>query len=83
MGGKFYEHILHHVFIPFQTPYMFIHKSLAAERFDIPLLNRKVAHNCLFVLLQRRLQKELMSLVKEPPPGVVIDPESISQNLTQ
>lgn len=33
--------------------------------------------------LQRRLQKELMSLIKEPPPGVVVDAESISQNLTQ
>lgn len=37
---------------------------------------------CLFNL-QRRLQKELMSLIKEPPPGVVVDAESISQNLTQ
>lgn len=34
-------------------------------------------------LLQRRLQKELMSLIKEPPPGVVVDTESISQNLSQ
>uniref|UniRef100_A0A1B0CI02 UBC core domain-containing protein n=1 Tax=Lutzomyia longipalpis TaxID=7200 RepID=A0A1B0CI02_LUTLO len=33
--------------------------------------------------LQKRLQKELMSLIKEPPPGVRVDPDSISQNLSQ
>uniref|UniRef100_A0A8D8FZ22 N-terminal E2 ubiquitin-conjugating enzyme n=1 Tax=Culex pipiens TaxID=7175 RepID=A0A8D8FZ22_CULPI len=32
---------------------------------------------------ERRLQKELMSLIKEPPPGVTVDEESVSQNLTQ
>uniref|UniRef100_A0A6E8VM11 N-terminal E2 ubiquitin-conjugating enzyme n=1 Tax=Anopheles coluzzii TaxID=1518534 RepID=A0A6E8VM11_ANOCL len=32
---------------------------------------------------ERRLQKELMSLIKEPPPGVSVDEESVSQNLTQ
>lgn len=32
---------------------------------------------------QRRLQKELMSLIREPPPGVYVDEESIGQNLTQ
>lgn len=32
---------------------------------------------------QRRLQKELMSLIKEPPPGMMVDTESIQQNLTQ
>ncbi|KFB44414.1 AGAP005324-PA-like protein [Anopheles sinensis] len=31
----------------------------------------------------RRLQKELMSLIKEPPPGVSVDEDSVSQNLTQ
>jgi hypothetical protein len=34
-------------------------------------------------LLQRRLQKELMSLMKEPPPGVTVDAEGAGQNLTQ
>jgi hypothetical protein len=34
-------------------------------------------------LLQRRLQKELMSLMKEPPPGVTVDAERAGQNLTQ
>lgn len=33
-------------------------------------------------LLQRRLQKELMSLMKEPPPGVTVDGDQASQNLT-
>ncbi|XP_058126526.1 ubiquitin-conjugating enzyme E2 W isoform X1 [Anopheles ziemanni] len=32
---------------------------------------------------ERRLQKELMSLIKEPPPGVSVDEDSVSQNLTQ
>ncbi|XP_058833142.1 ubiquitin-conjugating enzyme E2 W isoform X2 [Topomyia yanbarensis] len=32
---------------------------------------------------ERRLQKELMSLIKEPPPGVTVDEDSVSQNLTQ
>ncbi|KAG6459587.1 hypothetical protein O3G_MSEX011470 [Manduca sexta] len=31
---------------------------------------------------QRRLQKELMSLMKEPPPGVTVDGDQASQNLT-
>ncbi|XP_048487455.1 ubiquitin-conjugating enzyme E2 W isoform X1 [Plutella xylostella] len=31
---------------------------------------------------ERRLQKELMSLMKEPPPGVTVDGEQASQNLT-
>lgn len=30
---------------------------------------------------QKRLQKELVSLIKEPPPGVVIDGESVGQQL--
>ncbi|KAG8325875.1 hypothetical protein J6590_055772 [Homalodisca vitripennis] len=29
----------------------------------------------------RRLQKELMSLVKEPPPGVIVDSNVAEQNL--
>ncbi|GLH04424.1 Ubiquitin-conjugating enzyme E2-24 kDa [Gryllus bimaculatus] len=32
---------------------------------------------------ERRLQKELMSLMKEPPPGVTVDAEGAGQNLTQ
>uniref|UniRef100_A0A336M8J5 CSON013721 protein n=1 Tax=Culicoides sonorensis TaxID=179676 RepID=A0A336M8J5_CULSO len=32
---------------------------------------------------EKRLQKELMSLIKEPPPGVTVDAESVSQNLSQ
>lgn len=32
-------------------------------------------------ILQKRLQKELMSLIKDPPPGVVIDEESAGQSL--
>lgn len=32
---------------------------------------------------KRRLQKELMSLIREPPPGVHVDGESAGQNLTQ
>ncbi|PZC73058.1 hypothetical protein B5X24_HaOG210146 [Helicoverpa armigera] len=31
---------------------------------------------------KRRLQKELMSLMKEPPPGVTVDGDQASQNLT-
>ncbi|CAK1585890.1 unnamed protein product [Parnassius mnemosyne] len=31
---------------------------------------------------ERRLQKELMSLMKEPPPGVTVDGDQASQNLT-
>lgn len=34
-----------------------------------------------FFILQKRLQKELVSLIKEPPPGVVIDGESVGQSL--
>nr|CAD7445881.1 unnamed protein product [Timema bartmani] len=30
----------------------------------------------------RRLQKELMSLMKEPPPGVTVDAEEAGQNLS-
>jgi len=30
---------------------------------------------------QKRLQKELVSLIKDPPPGVVIDTESVGQSL--
>lgn len=36
-----------------------------------------------FVYLQRRLQKELMSFLKEPPPGVSVDSELVEQNLLQ
>ncbi|GBP19502.1 Ubiquitin-conjugating enzyme E2 W [Eumeta japonica] len=32
--------------------------------------------------VERRLQKELMSLMKEPPPGVTVDGDQASQNLT-
>ncbi|KAG5305635.1 UBE2W enzyme, partial [Acromyrmex insinuator] len=32
---------------------------------------------------KRRLQKELMSLIREPPPGVHVDAELAGQNLTQ
>ncbi|XP_063698854.1 ubiquitin-conjugating enzyme E2 W isoform X1 [Culicoides brevitarsis] len=32
---------------------------------------------------EKRLQKELMSLIKEPPPGVTVDADSVSQNLSQ
>jgi len=32
---------------------------------------------------ERRLHKELMSLIKEPPPGVTVDAESASQNLSE
>ncbi|XP_043066693.1 ubiquitin-conjugating enzyme E2 W isoform X1 [Drosophila bipectinata] len=32
---------------------------------------------------QRRLHKELMSLIKEPPPGVTVDTESVQQNLSE
>ncbi|XP_071573477.1 ubiquitin-conjugating enzyme E2 W [Temnothorax nylanderi] len=32
---------------------------------------------------KRRLQKELMSLIREPPPGVHVDGELAGQNLTQ
>lgn len=35
------------------------------------------------ISFQRRLQKELTSLVREPPPGVHIDEDLTSQNLTQ
>ncbi|XP_018334867.1 ubiquitin-conjugating enzyme E2 W [Agrilus planipennis] len=32
---------------------------------------------------ERRLQKELMSLLKEPPPGVTVDAELAEKNLLQ
>ncbi|XP_017838806.1 ubiquitin-conjugating enzyme E2 W isoform X1 [Drosophila busckii] len=32
---------------------------------------------------ERRLHKELMSLIKEPPPGVTVDTESVQQNLSE
>jgi hypothetical protein len=36
-----------------------------------------------FMTLQKRLQKELMSLMKEPPPGVAVDFDLAEQNLLQ
>jgi hypothetical protein len=36
-----------------------------------------------FMILQKRLQKELMSLMKEPPPGVAVDFDLAEQNLLQ
>lgn len=35
------------------------------------------------ISFQRRLQKELTSLIREPPPGVHVDEDLTSQNLTQ
>ncbi|CAG5089027.1 Similar to ube2w: Ubiquitin-conjugating enzyme E2 W (Xenopus tropicalis) [Cotesia congregata] len=32
---------------------------------------------------ERRLQKELMALIREPPPGVQVDEDLVGQNLTQ
>ncbi|XP_058983777.1 ubiquitin-conjugating enzyme E2 W isoform X2 [Musca domestica] len=32
---------------------------------------------------EKRLQKELMSLIKEPPPGVSVDEDSVTRNLSQ
>jgi ubiquitin-conjugating enzyme E2 W len=32
---------------------------------------------------EKRLQKELMSLMKEPPPGVAVDFDLAEQNLLQ
>lgn len=32
---------------------------------------------------QKRLQKELMAIQKDPPPGVVVDMDNIGSNLTQ
>ncbi|XP_013097613.1 ubiquitin-conjugating enzyme E2 W isoform X1 [Stomoxys calcitrans] len=32
---------------------------------------------------EKRLQKELMSLIKEPPPGVSVDTASVARNLSQ
>lgn len=37
----------------------------------------------MLISLQKRLQKELMSLIKEPPPGVSVDTESITTNLSE
>ncbi|XP_059615299.1 ubiquitin-conjugating enzyme E2 W isoform X1 [Phlebotomus argentipes] len=53
-----------------------------------PLGRKESKPNCNPLILdntrwEKRLQKELMSLIKEPPPGVRVDPESISQNLSQ
>lgn len=33
--------------------------------------------------LQKRLHKELLSLISEPPPGVTVDAESVSENLSE
>ncbi|RWS26599.1 ubiquitin-conjugating enzyme E2 W-like protein [Leptotrombidium deliense] len=33
--------------------------------------------------MQKRLQKELIAIQKEPPPGVSVDPTNIGPNLTQ
>uniref|UniRef100_V5HAB9 Putative ubiquitin-conjugating enzyme e2 w n=1 Tax=Ixodes ricinus TaxID=34613 RepID=V5HAB9_IXORI len=33
--------------------------------------------------MQKRLQKELLAMQKEPPPGVSIDPNNVGPNLTQ
>ncbi|KAH8307558.1 hypothetical protein KR044_002582 [Drosophila immigrans] len=35
------------------------------------------------IYIYRRLHKELMSLIKEPPPGVTVDTESVQQNLSE
>ncbi|XP_047110530.1 ubiquitin-conjugating enzyme E2 W isoform X5 [Schistocerca piceifrons] len=42
-----------------------------------------IASRCCSVSHCRRLQKELMSLMKEPPPGVTVDAEGAGQNLNQ
>ncbi|XP_055917220.1 ubiquitin-conjugating enzyme E2 W isoform X1 [Eupeodes corollae] len=47
----------------------------------VPTNGKKLNLTCL--QLERRLHKELMSLIKEPPPGVTVDAESISQNLAE
>ncbi|XP_054723220.1 ubiquitin-conjugating enzyme E2 W-like [Uloborus diversus] len=33
--------------------------------------------------MQKRLQKELLAIQKEPPPGVRVNPDNIGSNLTQ
>lgn len=33
--------------------------------------------------LQKRLQKELLAIQKEPPPGVRVNPETVGPSLTQ
>lgn len=39
-------------------------------------------HNVMFkIILQKRLHKELISLVKEPPPGMEVDVDQAEQNL--
>lgn len=33
--------------------------------------------------MERRLRKELTNLIKDPPEGIVVDPDKISQNITE
>lgn len=42
----------------------------------------KIRHP-VFIFWQKRLQKELLSMQKEPPPGVNVDIDNVGSNLTQ
>lgn len=46
------------------------------------LSNKNILTINLLFCIQKRLHKELLSLVKEPPPGMVVDIEQAEQNLT-
>ncbi|KZS18066.1 ubiquitin-conjugating enzyme E2 W isoform X1 [Daphnia magna] len=59
-------------------------KNLAASRTPSEVQRKtNMSHHSRFTCspAQKRLQKELVSLIKEPPPGVVIDGESVGQSL--
>jgi hypothetical protein len=40
-------------------------------------------YTCLFTFFQKRLQKELTALMKDPPIGVKVDAESIYKDLSE
>ncbi|XP_032799475.1 ubiquitin-conjugating enzyme E2 W isoform X2 [Daphnia magna] len=46
-----------------------------------PPSEASLTQSCTLQRQEKRLQKELVSLIKEPPPGVVIDGESVGQSL--
>uniref|UniRef100_A0A182LSR8 N-terminal E2 ubiquitin-conjugating enzyme n=1 Tax=Anopheles culicifacies TaxID=139723 RepID=A0A182LSR8_9DIPT len=58
-------------------------QDAAKDNKKLILDNSRWEASFFFRFIFRRLQKELMSLIKEPPPGVSVDEESVSQNLTQ
>ncbi len=47
------------------------------------ILHFSVCMSCTFSSSQKRLQKELQALQKDPPKGITVDTDKISDNLSE